>query len=223
MTKIIIKSTLLILVVLNPATSAGAQPVQDPTTTQSQKPLQVAEKNDYTTLLERVKKSDTTVDFTELRMSFYHSRQYNPDRPMMTYRPLWGAVAQMNYTEAIKIAESVLEGNFVEVNAHMVAQIAYQETGNAERAQFHKYMTEGLLNSIKSKGDGKSIETAFHVISINEEYALLRSIGLRPFQQSLQEVKGGHFDTLKVVDPLTNQQSVVYFNVDLPFNFRSNK
>jgi Domain of unknown function (DUF4919) len=223
MTKICIRSISFLLAVLLPAIFASAQQPQDTGSTQTQKIQQTAEKSDYNALLERVKKSDSSVDFTELRLSFYQSPQYNPDRPMMTYRPLWGAVAQMNYTEAIKIAESVLEGNFVEVNAHMVAQIAYQETGNAERAQFHQYMTEGLLNSIKSKGDGKSIETAFHVISINEEYALLRSIGLRPFEQSLLEDKGSQFDALKVVDPLTNEQSVVYFNVDLPFKFRRKK
>jgi hypothetical protein len=50
----------------------------------------------------------------------------------------------------------------------MAAQIAYQETGNAERAQFHKFMADGLLNSIKSSVDGKSPQTAFEVISINE-------------------------------------------------------
>jgi Domain of unknown function (DUF4919) len=223
MTKIFIKSTLLLLAILLPATSAGAQQAQEQNPTQLQKTQEVTAKSDYTALLERVKKSDSSVDFTELRMSFYQSPQYNPDRPMMTYRQLWGAVGQKSYTEAIKLAELVLEGNFVEVNAHMVAQIAYQETGNAERAQFHKYMTEGLLNSIKSKGDGKSIETAYQVISINEEYALLRSIGLRPFEQSLLEDKGSQFDALKVVDPLTHQQSVVYFNVDLPFKFRRKK
>lgn len=142
---------------------------------------------------------------------------------MMTYRPLYGALDQKNYAQAIKIAQSVLENNFVEVNAHMVAQAAYQAVGDAERAQFHKYVAEGLLKSIKSVGDGKSVDTAFHVISINEEYGLLRSMGLRPFKQSLVEHEGHIFDALTVVDPQTNQQSVVYFNVDKPFKWAGGK
>ena len=91
---------------------------------------------------------------------------------MMAYRPMNAALNQKNYEEALKIAETVLAKNFVEINAQITAQIAYQETGNAERAQFHKFMVEGLLNSIKGKNDGKSVDTAFEVISINEEYGV---------------------------------------------------
>jgi hypothetical protein len=183
---------------------------------QSQQAPQVTEKSTFKELVEKAKKSDPSLDFTELRIKFYESPDYNPYTPMLTYRPLYGALAQKNYTEAIKIAESVLEKNFVEVNAHIVAQVASQETGNTDRAQFHKYMAEGLLNSIKSKADGKSTETAFQVISVNEEYALLRSMNLRPIKQSLSEEKGHFYDILTVVDPQTNQQTVVYFNVDKP-------
>ncbi|MCA1605412.1 MAG: DUF4919 domain-containing protein, partial [Acidobacteria bacterium] len=190
---------------------------------QSQQTPPVAGKSTFNELVEKAKKGDRSVDFTELRIAFYESANYNPYTPMMTYRSLYGALAQTNYAEAIKIAESVLEKNFVEVNAHMVAQIAYRESGNAERAQFHKFMADGLLNSIKSKGDGKSKDTAFEVISINEEYGLLRSMSLRPIKQSLLQDKGHRFDALTVIDPQTNQESVVYFNVDKPFNWEDRK
>ena len=157
-------SAFLILFVL--ALSASAQtPQETPTPT---------EKPKYDLLLEKVKQKDPSVNFTELRHAFYESPNYNPYAPMMTYRPLNAALAQKNYDEVLKIAESVLAKNFVEVNAHMAAQIAYQETGNAEKAQFHKFMADGLLNSIKSTVDGKSPEKAFEVISINEEYGLIR-------------------------------------------------
>jgi hypothetical protein len=190
---------------------------------QSQQTPPIAGKSTFNELAEKAKKGDRSIDFTELRIAFYESANYHPHTPMMTYRELYGALAQKNYAAAIKTAESVLEKNFVEVNAHMVAQIAYQESGNAERAQFHKFMADGLLNSIKSKGDGKSTGTAFEVISINEEYGLLRSMSLRPIKQSLLQDKGHHFDALTVVDPQTNQQSVFYFNVDKPFNWEDKK
>jgi hypothetical protein len=187
---------------------------------QAQQAPQVAEKSTFKELVEKAKKSDPSLDFTALRISFYESTDYNPHTPMLTYRPLYGALAQKNYAEAIKIAESVLEKNFVEVNAHIVARIANQETGNTDRAQFHQYMAEGLLSSIKSKADGKNPETAFQIISINEEYALMRSMNLRPIKQSLFEEKGHFYDVLTVVDPQTNQQTVVYFNVDKPLKWQ---
>lgn len=179
-----------------------------------------AEKSKYDVLLEKVKQKDATVDFTELRMAFYESPHYSPYAPMMTYRPMNAALNQKNYEEALKIAESVLAKNFVEINAHITAQIAFQATGNAERAQFHKFMVDGLLNSIKSKADGKTVDTAFLVISVNEEYGLIRSLGLRPIKQALIQDKGHSFDAITVVDPQTNQESVLYFNIDKPFNWK---
>ena len=182
-----------------------------------------AEKSKYDLLLEKVKQKDPSVNFKELRFAFYESPHYNPYAPMMTYRPLNAALNQKNYEEVLKIAESVLAKNFVEVNAHMAAQIAYQETGNVERAQFHKFMADGLLNSIKSTVDGKSVATAFEVISINEEYGLIRSLGLRPINQALVMEKGHRYDAITVIDPQTNQQSQLYFNIDKPFNWTDRK
>lgn len=186
-------------------------------------PKPAEKQSNYDVLLEKVKQKDPSVNFTELRQAFYESTNYNPYAPMMTYRPLNAAIAQKNYEEALKIAESVFAKNFVEVNAHIAAQIAYQETGNAEKAQFHKFMVDGLLNSIKSSKDGKSKETAFEVISINEEYGLIRSLGLRPIKQALVQDKGHSYDALTVVDPQTNQESIIYFNIDKPFNWQERK
>ena len=180
-------------------------------------------KTKYQLLVEKAKAKDKTVNFTELRNSFYESPDYHPNTPMMTYRPLNAAIAQKNYEEALKIAESVLAKNFVELNAHMAAQIAYQETGNTERAEFHKFMVDGLLNSIRSSGDGKTTDTAFVVISINEEYGLFKSLGLRPIRQSLVHDKGHSYDAMTVVDPQTNQESVFYFNVDKPLKWQPPK
>lgn len=197
------------------AISVSAQTAQD-----TAKPT---EKTKYDVLLEKVKQKDPSVNFTELRHAFYESPHYNPYAPMMTYRPLNAALAQKNYEEVLKIAESVLAKNFVEVNAHMAAQIAYQETGNTERAEFHKFMADGLLNSIKSSVDGKSTEKAFEVISINEEYGLIRSLKLRPIRQALVQDKGHSYDAITVVDPQTNQESTLYFNIDKPFKWQDRK
>ena len=182
-----------------------------------------AKKTKYETLLEKVKQKDPSVNFTELRHAFYESPNYNPYAPMMSYRPLNAAIAQKNYEEALKIAEGVLAKNFVEINAHIVAEIAYRETGNAEKAAFHKYIVEGLLNSIKASNDGKSKEKAFEVISINEEYGLIRTLGVKPIQQALVEDKGHSYDVITVVDPQTNQQSQIFFNIDKPFKWQSRK
>jgi hypothetical protein len=202
----------------SPSPTATPTPMPSPTATRTPK-SSPAGKQKYESLLEKVKKGDRTVDFTELRLAFYESSNYNPYSPMLTYRPLWGALAQNNYAEAIKIAQSVFEKNFIEVNANMVAHIAYRETGDTERAAFHRFMADGLLASIKSTKDGKTPETAFEVISVSEEYGLMRSLELRPIKQSLINDKGHFLDALVVLDK-ANQESTVYFNIDKPFSWK---
>lgn len=209
---------LLCVFVCTPAQTPQETP--KPTEKETPKP---AQKTKYDALLEKVKQKDPSVNFTELRYAFYESPNYNPYAPMMSYRPMNAAIAQKNYEEALKIAEGVLAKNFVEINAHMTAQIAYQETGNTEKAAFHKFMVDGLLNSIKSSVDGKSKEKAFEVISINEEYGLIRSLGLRAIKQALLEDKGHSYDVITVVDPATNQQTDLYFNIDRPFKWATRK
>jgi hypothetical protein len=216
-----VKSIGLVSLLLLSTVTALSQTVKSATPSPTPPPTPpTAEKKSYDALLEQAKKSDPTVDFTALRMAFYESPNYNPNTPMMTYRPLWGSLGQKNYPEAIKIAQSVLEKNFVEVNAHLVAHTAYRETGDMARAQFHKTVADGLLSSIKAKNDGKTMETAYHVISINEEYGLMRSMELRPVKQALIPDKGHFYDAITVIDPQTSQQSLIYFNVDKVFAWR---
>jgi len=189
--------------------------------TPQETPKATTQKTKYDELVEKAKQKDASVNFTELRNAFYESKNYNPYAPMMAYRPMNAALAQKNYEQALQIAESVLAKNFVEINAHITAQIAYQETGNTEKAEFHKFMVEGLLNSIKGSGDGKSPEKAFEVISVNEEYGLIRSLGLKPTSQALTENKGHSYDVITVIDPQTNKESQLYFNIDKPFKWQA--
>jgi hypothetical protein len=220
---------LLLFVCVASAQAQPPQPTQTPTPQPSAQatPSPSAQpsqgKSSYEALVERAKKGDAGVDFTALRMAFYETDNYNPLAPMTTYRPLWGAIQQQDWAGAIKLAESVLEKNFVEVNAHMVAHIAHRQSGDAERAKFHRTIADGLLNSIRASGDGKSTATAFEVISINEEYGLFRAMNLQPVRQSLLEEKGSSFDAIETVDPRTKAQATYYFKVDRPLKWRPRK
>src|SRR4051812_21323661 len=131
----------------------------------------------YALLVDRLKALDRTVDFTELRMAFTDTPAY---RGMMMgfYQPLWRTLNARDFEGAIKLADRVLQQNYVEPNAHMVAARAHQELGHGEQAEFHRFVADGLLRSITSSGDGKTAETAYHVIDISEEYAVFRSLGV---------------------------------------------
>ena len=168
-------------------------------------------------LVDRLKAGDRTVDFTEVRLAYTETPTYTG--PMMGfYRPLWGTLNSHDFEGALKIADTVLERNYVEPNAHMVAALAHNQLGHREQEQFHRFIAAGLLRSITSHGDGKTPETAYQVIDTSEEYALFRSLNLTPKSQSAgPPTSGGPItDRMVVVDSRTNEERVMYFTVDSP-------
>lgn len=221
-------ASLLLLCACAPAgaqtTPAGQQPAAQaptaqpsPTPAQARPPASEARKK-YEAMLEKAKKGEGTVDYGALRFAFFETPEFNPLVGMLIYRTLWSVVAQSNWAEAAKQAEAVLAKNYVDVNAHMVAHIAYRQQGDEEKARLHRRWADGLIASIKAGGDGKSPETAWQVISISEEYAVLRSMNLRPAGQALVNRNGHAYDEITVADPQTKAETKYYFNVDKPFS-----
>lgn len=223
---------------LTPQTPQTPQPAQTPTPTRmphdNQKPqptpaevksspaepkVSPAEaKKKYEAMLERAKKGEGEVDYRALRFAYYETPDFNPLSGMMVYRSLWSALGQSNWAEAAKTAEAVLSKNYVDINAHMVAHVAYRQQGDEGRAKLHRRWADGLIASVKAGGDGKTPGTAWHVISTSEEYAVLRSMDMRPVGQALINADGHSYDEMTVVEPQTQAQVKVYFNVDKPFS-----
>jgi hypothetical protein len=177
--------------------------------------FQAQEPNAYNQLVERLKSGDRTVDFTELRMAFTETAAYN-GMMMGVYRQLWNPLNTKDFEGALKVVDFVLQRNYAEPNAHMVAAIAHAQLGRQEESQFHRFVADGLVRSIMSQGDGKTQETAYRVIDISEEYAVFRMMGLTPRSQAASAPKDGEpiVDTMTLIDIRTKEERVMYFAVE---------
>ena len=71
-----------------------------------------------------------------------------------------------------------------------------------------------LSSAILSSGDGLSKESAIHVISIDDEYAILNMYGLSPKMQSLIEEEGQKYDKMDL-DPNKYGWESLYFNTSI--------
>ena len=109
------------------------------------------------------------------------------------------------------------EQEFVDMDAHFAEFIAYRELQDKPKADFHQAVFAALLRSITGNGDGKSTKTAYAVISVHEEYVVLRTMGLQPSKQSVVNENGHSYDRLETQSRETGATVVVYFNVDIPF------
>ena len=100
----------------------------------------------YDALLDRVKKRDPAAVVAELRDAFTETPAYAATM-MGSYQALWGPLNKGDFAAALQTAEKVLHGNYVEINAHMVASIAHQQLGNVVPAQYPR-KTIGSMSAL---------------------------------------------------------------------------
>ena len=93
--------------------------------------------------------------------------------------------------------------------------MAQRELEDPAKAEFHRTVFRGLIDSIRNTGDGKSPEKAWVIISVHEEYVVLRAMGLKPSGQSLMMDKGHAYDVMKAKDE-DGKEETFYFNTDIP-------
>jgi hypothetical protein len=171
---------------------------------------------DFDALLAKVKKSDDSVDFAQLRRLYTQTDAYSPYGDSAK-KEMYTVLNNNDFKKARSLADEALTENYLNIDAHLVKMIACDKLGEAACSAHHKYVAKGIIDSILKSGDGKSTKGAMFVISVAEEYAVIRVLGLRPVGQALNHSEGHSYDVLTVMDPNTKEESTLYFNIDVIF------
>ncbi len=169
----------------------------------------------YEEMVGRLKQGDLSVDFTDLRMKYAASPQYEPEEGSEEVGKMYQALNKNDFQGALDIANSVLEKQYVNIDAHMVASAAYAGLNNDALSKLHHDIATGLLRSILGSGNGARVETAYKVISVAEEYALMRAMGWRPQKQSYLPQGARSYDKMEMLDTKDNSTLTVYFDTTL--------
>ncbi|MBN8422701.1 MAG: DUF4919 domain-containing protein [Verrucomicrobia bacterium] len=128
----------------------------------------------------------TADDYTALRMAFAAQPGFNPFWNMDTERSaIFTAIRSKDFPKAIALARPWLEKVPVDAEVHYLCGHFLKKTGDIPGSMQHFHCFYGLMRSITSTGDGKTAKTAWKVISVSEEYALLNEIDAELIDQSL--------------------------------------
>lgn len=178
----------------------------------------------YAELIAKIKNTDSDADFTAARMAYAQTKDYDPYNIALTdvNREMRSALEQREYDKTIELANQILEKNFLSLDAHISAFSAYKALNKTSEAGFHSDVLNGLIASILDSGDGKSEETAYVVISIEEEYAILSVLGIRQPQQALVYGTDHTYDQFEGADGKTGKKVTLYFQIDLIFQWMGN-
>lgn len=167
----------------------------------------------YDGLVQRVRSGDQTVDLNELRLAAGEAGiESDPD----ARDRLMTAARNHHFKKMAEAADAVLKSNYADLDGHYFAKIAAKELGKPELEEFHRWVEMGLLKSLRSSGDGQSPETAMKVISVDEEYFILRMMGQMPVSQALSRCAGSPCDIMTTTDPQSKQEHRWYFDVEIP-------
>jgi hypothetical protein len=173
----------------------------------------------YSKLVKQLEAGQTNINYSELRESFLESEQFKtasrqkPD--LNTLRKEMHELMQKSKSaEIIGVTKKMLSIDYTDMEAHKILHQTYKILGDPANSKKYHDIEFGLLNSIIKKGNGKTCQTAWPVIQINEEYFILQMLGAKLLKQSVDNT-GGLCDKMDVHTDEGN--NTYYFEISKVF------
>jgi hypothetical protein len=176
----------------------------------------------YDELTARAASGDKSVDFTALRAAYPFTQQW--DAYGRTIAPLLeqanAAAKGKDCATALEKIDEVLRVDYTVIEAHRVRSDCLK--GDAARVESR--IADGLMDSLKRSGNGKTEKTAYPVMSLHEEKDLLveKHIVLKTRDTEVRGSDGRFYDVVHGIS-LWNGVRVqdVYFDVTTQVNGRT--
>jgi hypothetical protein len=166
----------------------------------------------YSAFVTQLEAGQTSINYVEFRESFLESEQFKaagkqiPDLSTLR-KEMHELMRKSKYAEIIDVTKKMLSIDYTDMEAHKILHQTYKILGDMPNSQKYHDIEFGLLNSIIKKGDGKTCQTAWPVIQINEEYFILEMLGAKLQKQSVDNT-GGLCDKMEVQ---TDQGKHIYY------------
>jgi hypothetical protein len=176
----------------------------------------------YDDLTARAAAGDQSVDFTVLRAAYPFTKQWDAfgksSAPLMEQAN--AAAKGKDCDTALEKLDEVLKVDYTIIVAHRVRSDCLK--GNAARIEAR--IADGLMDSLKRGGNGKSEKTAYPVMALHEERDILeeKHIVLKTRETEVRGSNGHYYDVVHGIS-LWDRVRVqdVYFDVTTEVNGRS--
>lgn len=166
----------------------------------------------YQALLAQAEADPAAADWQALRLAFAARPGFRVFAPGPNRLQMFQAVERADCAAALPAARAAIAERFVDADAHLVAAFCEETAGDLAGAAADRAIGRGLIASIET-GDGRTPASAFSVIDVDEEYSVLRAMGLKPSSQSLIRLGDHSYDAVDAVDG-KGQATTFYFLVD---------
>lgn len=174
----------------------------------------------YPDLLKRIWADDTTLTVKHYKRLYYGSvfqDYYHPYGASDAKKEFSQIYSDKKHKEAIVKGKEVLRENPVDIEVTLKMIYSYLELKDTVSAKIYGHKYFGFLDVIYASGDGQTAQTAFVVISVDDEYRIVGDLGLNVRAQMLID------DCDLLIFEKRSQRKVrkkkikqLYFNVQMP-------
>lgn len=166
----------------------------------------------YQALLAAAKISAPDVDWGQLRWAYAERPGFQVFAQTAARRQMLQAANATNCKDALPSAKAVIEEDYVDADAHFIAAYCEETAGDANASKLDREIAVGLVRSIQT-GDGLTADAAFTPITVDEEYAVMRALGLKVESQDLAQQGGHSYDVLHTLNE-KGERGAYWFLID---------
>lgn len=180
--------------------------------------MQVTDKESqtyYPVLLDRFNQSDSTLsadDFTLLYYGAVFLSSYDLYQIQEQEQKIRLANYDQEFLLAYELADQLLKNYPMSVQAYFEKAYACFNLKRFKEESYNNKRYKILIRTVLASGDGKSFETAFHANLPNDEYEVLKSLGLEIKEATEVEYLHQSFDLFKL-KPNKKKWKETFFNI----------
>lgn len=173
----------------------------------------------YPKLLDRYQSLDTSLkanDYTNLYYGYVFQKEYKPYEIIPEEKEFISYISRLNNLTTEEL-DKMIELGLVcrkkfpfNTDVAKYLWMAYQKKKDFSSGLKLSIQSFDILNAIKNSGDGKTPETAYHVLTVGNEYEILRNLSLQAESQGLV---GRKYDYIKLKQNKSNIEGL-YFNIE---------
>jgi len=169
----------------------------------------------YGELVAKAKSGDADTDYTALRLAYAASDGYDPygANTRELFADAWAALQADDCAVAMKTSDALLALDFTNIPIHAMREKCFTKQGDAAAAARELGVGKGLALSLLASGDGKSVATAFVVVTLGEEEFVLVHFAIEEKKQVLVTDHGRSYDVIEGVDKGSGEKVDICFDV----------
>ncbi|MFI4934857.1 MAG: DUF4919 domain-containing protein [Caulobacterales bacterium] len=151
----------------------------------------------YQSLLAAAKAADPGIEgWRDLRYAYAKTPAYSPEGAGEGKMRMLQAFRSGDCQATLAAARTIGEIDYVEPDAHLISSVCLDKLGQDAAAKHELGVGMGLITSIETTGDGLSAAHAMTVITVDEEYSVLRALNRPPLRQALVRDGGHSYDVM---------------------------